>query len=472
MKFNLTKMADNISKNIFGLNQTTTVDEFVKTLNDRDLINLYGENIDNFDLEKIYDAISQSLWDSGYNADEVVAYLMKYYFGMSNSSIKDSYMEEYPLLYVVSFRNVEKIHMNISRRVFNQPEYTNPNITHLNQIMCNARLKGTIRELEYNNVQTIDDFKMFAIKYQLKHGATGWCQYRHIVDALRVITNDKIKFPMVSYFPWNVIRAMYSDNLIQSNVFTSDTFIDTFIKNENITDAEFIINHEQSLSKVILFNCRRLLNDREFIIIKEKFVDGKSLTAIREAHHGYPSAGRLQQIYVKALHTLRNAAKYGKLITNGFRLVTDNVGDPVIEELFRGPSDEFYTVANLIIPASVGATLPDIYSYISDNPLMYNILMCGYEKGLIKTNQELRVAKTGDVKLFIPATLEDMNLSIRTYNALYRAGINDIATLSTLQYSQLLNVRNLGKKSIKELVDKLALYGIFLKDYDYMEEKK
>lgn len=471
MKFNLTKMADNISKNIFGLNRTITVDEFVNNLNDRDLINLYGENINNFDLEKIYDAISQSLWDSGYSADEVVAYLMKYYFGMSNSSIKDSYMEEHPLLYAINFRAVEKIHMNISRRVFNQPEYTNPNITHLNQIMCNARLKGTIRELEYNNVHTIDDFKMFVMKYQLKNGILT-PPFRHIVDALRVITNDKTKFPIVSYFPWNIIRAMYNDTLIQSTDFTSDTFIDTFIKNENITDAEFIIKHEQSLSKVILFNCRRLLDDREFIIIKEKFVDGKSLTAIREAHHGYPSAGRLQQIYSRALHTLRNAAKYGKLITNGFRLVTDNVGDPVIEELFRGPSDEFYTVANLIIPASVGATLSDIYSYISDNPLMYNILMCGYEKGLIKTNQELRVSKTGDVKLFVPATLEDMNLSIRTYNALYRAGINDVATLSTLQYSQLLNVKNLGKKSIKELVDKLALYGIFLKDYDYMEEKK
>ena len=179
MKFNLTKMADNISKNIFGLNRMTTVDEFIKTLNDRDLINLYGENIDNFDLEKIYDAISQSLWDSGYNADEVVAYLMKYYFGMTNRSIKDSYMEEYPLLYVVSFRNVEKIHMNISRRVFNQPEYTNPNINHINQIMCNARLKGTILELNYNNVHTIDDFKMFVIRYQLKHGILT-PSFRHI----------------------------------------------------------------------------------------------------------------------------------------------------------------------------------------------------------------------------------------------------------------------------------------------------
>ena len=56
--------------------------------------------------------------------------------------------------------------------------------------------------------------------------------------------------------------------------------------------------------------------------------------------------------------------------------------------------------------------------------------------------------------------IEDMELSIRVYNALKRAGINTIGDLRKSSESELLNTRNLGKKGFFEVVEKLMDYGI------------
>lgn len=465
MTHNILRMATVIQNKVFGLSGEVRVEELIKTMYERKLINLYGENLENFNVNSIYRAICKMSWDSGFATSEVVVYLLKYYHGMKNNDIRDIYIDEYPLLYAVNFRNVEKLHMNISRRVFNQPEYTNQNITCLDQIMCNARLKSIIKELESNEVYTINDFQMFILKFQLKNGilSNTWQKYRHVIDALYEITDRKFSYCDSTQFPWNMIKSM-------NDVISVDTFINNFMFNENIDDVRFILSNEQILKKVVLFNLRMLLNEREFTIIKEKFVDGKSFTAIRDAHKGYPSPGRLQQVYSRITRIISRTTNAGELVTNGFRLVVENPDEPIIQALFENPPDQFFKVTTLIIPGSVHAMLPELYGYTKDNPLIYNVLMCGYEKGLIKTNQELRVEKTGETTLNVPSTIEDMNLPVRTYNALYRAGINDIATLSTLKYSQLVKIKNLGKKSIKGLLDKLALYGIFLQDYDYSLE--
>ncbi len=58
--------------------------------------------------------------------------------------------------------------------------------------------------------------------------------------------------------------------------------------------------------------------------------------------------------------------------------------------------------------------------------------------------------------------LEDINFSVRTYNCLQRAGINNLNDLKNYTIDKLLKVRNLGRKGCEEVLEKLAEYGITL----------
>ena len=58
-----------------------------------------------------------------------------------------------------------------------------------------------------------------------------------------------------------------------------------------------------------------------------------------------------------------------------------------------------------------------------------------------------------------PMLIEELELSIRSYNCLKRAGIYTVEELSKITYEDLLHIRNLGKKSIEEIQQKLEKMG-------------
>ena len=60
--------------------------------------------------------------------------------------------------------------------------------------------------------------------------------------------------------------------------------------------------------------------------------------------------------------------------------------------------------------------------------------------------------------------IEDLDLSVRSYNCLKREGINTVSELVALSETQLMNIRNFGQKSVDEVKDKLVEMGLSLKD--------
>ena len=60
-------------------------------------------------------------------------------------------------------------------------------------------------------------------------------------------------------------------------------------------------------------------------------------------------------------------------------------------------------------------------------------------------------------------TLEELELSVRSYNCLKRAGMNTLRDVAEMTFDELCNVRNLGKRSIDEICAALTNYGIRLK---------
>lgn len=62
--------------------------------------------------------------------------------------------------------------------------------------------------------------------------------------------------------------------------------------------------------------------------------------------------------------------------------------------------------------------------------------------------------------------IEDMDLSVRSYNCLKRANINTIEDLTKKSKDDMLKVRNLGLKSLEEVIQKLESYGLGLRNDD------
>ncbi|MBD0857938.1 DNA-directed RNA polymerase subunit alpha [Erysipelotrichaceae bacterium] len=62
--------------------------------------------------------------------------------------------------------------------------------------------------------------------------------------------------------------------------------------------------------------------------------------------------------------------------------------------------------------------------------------------------------------------IEDLDLSVRSYNCLKRAGIQTVDELTQKTEDEMMRVRNLGKKSLKEVKDKLIELGMGFKSFD------
>ena len=60
-------------------------------------------------------------------------------------------------------------------------------------------------------------------------------------------------------------------------------------------------------------------------------------------------------------------------------------------------------------------------------------------------------------------TIEELDLSVRSYNCLKRAGINTVEELANKSEDDMMKVRNLGKKSLEEVIQKLEELGLCLK---------
>lgn len=80
---------------------------------------------------------------------------------------------------------------------------------------------------------------------------------------------------------------------------------------------------------------------------------------------------------------------------------------------------------------------------------------------------EIMVEKEEDQKeKVLEMTVEELDLSVRSYNCLKRASINTVEELTQKTEEDMMKVRNLGKKSLEEVQNKLAELGLSLKDSD------
>ena len=77
------------------------------------------------------------------------------------------------------------------------------------------------------------------------------------------------------------------------------------------------------------------------------------------------------------------------------------------------------------------------------------------------------VEKAADSKdEMLELTIEELDLSVRSFNCLKRANINTVEDLISKTEDEMMKVRNLGRKSLEEVINKLAMMGLSLASED------
>ena len=85
----------------------------------------------------------------------------------------------------------------------------------------------------------------------------------------------------------------------------------------------------------------------------------------------------------------------------------------------------------------------------------------------IKDLTGLMVEKTEDSKSKeLETPIEDLDFSVRTFNCLKRANIKTLKDLVDKKQSDFMKIRNLGKKSLKEVLDKIKEMNLSLREED------
>ena len=80
--------------------------------------------------------------------------------------------------------------------------------------------------------------------------------------------------------------------------------------------------------------------------------------------------------------------------------------------------------------------------------------------GIMNAKQEDSKAKK------LETSIDDLDFSVRAYNCLKRAGVNTLGDLTSKSELEMMKIRNLGKKSLKEVIDKIKEMGLKFRDND------
>ena len=75
------------------------------------------------------------------------------------------------------------------------------------------------------------------------------------------------------------------------------------------------------------------------------------------------------------------------------------------------------------------------------------------ETGLMKQNVDDSKTKA------LEMSIDELEFSVRAYNCLKRANINTLQDLTEKSENEMMKIRNLGKKSLKEVIDKVKEMG-------------
>lgn len=230
----------------------------------------------------------------------------------------------------------------------------------------------------------------------------------------------------------------------------------------------------------------RSLPTRERLAIRCRYREGLTLKEISE-RNGCTSTERGRQIVKKAIMMLRHPSRF-RYIAEGIRgemwQRENKAYDRGFADGARNAIDKLPIAALNLSPedcATLKAYLVDTIGQLTDLPYekikhclglketkrIIDMLKAtgGYDNSMIvwkfeKDSDFQETQPADDKKYDIP--IDELYLSVRAYNCLRRGNINTVQELSAVSLQELRRLRNMGEKTIQEIVEILRARGIEL----------
>ncbi len=173
---------------------------------------------------------------------------------------------------------------------------------------------------------------------------------------------------------------------------------------------------------------------------------------------GYVSADENKQIFQgssQGIGTIYTDSLYSPAQRVAFNVEKTRVG---LDARYDSLELEIWTDGTITPQMSVALASKILIDHLS---VLENVQNAVAEMdSVIKDNGNETVSK-GMVMM-----IEDLDLSVRSYNCLKRAGIQTVEELTQKTEEEMMRVRNLGKKSLKEVKDKILEHGLSFKSED------
>lgn len=214
--------------------------------------------------------------------------------------------------------------------------------------------------------------------------------------------------------------SIYYDNIYPLNMINAIGDID-----RNSEDFKFIINDFDKNLKVVFKELPNAFKEKEIKVINSRFKKGKTLKECADECN--VTSERIRQLENDVLFKLNKNEDVKYILIYGEELWKMQCE---IRELEKKELE----LKKKVLLEHISELSKEKYDY------------------LVKIDDEL-----------LKCNIDILNLSVRSYNGLRRAGIKTIEELISLDKNQIKDINALGQKSVKELIDRLDMYDIKMK---------
>ncbi|WP_075565052.1 DNA-directed RNA polymerase subunit alpha [Streptococcus timonensis] len=226
--------------------------------------------------------------------------------------------------------------------------------------------------------------------------------------------------------------------------------VKSYVKDEKIIELDVEGPAEVTAGDILTDSDIEIVNPDHYLFT---IGEGSSLKATMTVNIG--------RGYVPADENKRDNAPVGTLAVDSIYTPVTKVNYQV-EPARVGSNDGFDKLTLEIL--TNGTIIPEDALGLSARILTEHLDLFTNLTEIAKSAEVMKEADTESDDRILERTIEELDLSVRSYNCLKRAGINTVHDLTEKSEAEMMKVRNLGRKSLEEVKLKLIDLGLGLKD--------
>lgn len=226
--------------------------------------------------------------------------------------------------------------------------------------------------------------------------------------------------------------------------------VKSYVEDEKIIELDVEGPAEVTAGDILTDSDIEIVNPDDYLFT---IGEGSSLKATMTVNSG--------RGYVPADENKKDNAPVGTLAVDSIYTPVTKVNYQV-EPARVGSNDGFDKLTLEIL--TNGTIIPEDALGLSARILTEHLDLFTNLTEIAKSTEVMKEADTESDDRILDRTIEELDLSVRSYNCLKRAGINTVHDLTEKSEAEMMKVRNLGRKSLEEVKLKLIDLGLGLKD--------